>query len=75
MFHNAEDTITKKNWDWRVNPIKIRAGQVWKKNSGGNICIVTRVASDCVYTQQPRKKKCHHVSKKDLLMFWKKVEG
>ena len=71
MFKDAERSITRKNWDWRDNPIKIRKNQVWKKNDNGNVGIVTSVNDDWVYIQQPSKRKCHHVKKRDLLMFWK----
>lgn len=71
MFKNAEDSVRRKNWDWRTNPIRIRRGQYWKKNDNGNIGYVSAVSENHVYMQQPRKRKCHHVTKKDLLMFWK----
>lgn len=73
MFRNAEDSKTRKNWDWRVNPIKIRKGQVWKKNDSGNVCVIRSVNADWVYVQQPSKRKVHHLTKRDLLMFWKQV--
>lgn len=73
MFQIAERSITRKNWDWRDNPIKIRKGQVWKKNDSGHVCEITHVNADMVYVQYPRKKRCHHLTKKDLLMFWKQL--
>lgn len=73
MFKNAEDSVTRKNWDWRKNPIKIRKGQVWKKNDSGHVCEIRGVASDEVYIQYPSKKRCHHLAKRDLLMFWKQI--
>lgn len=73
MFKNAEDSVLRKNWDWRTNPIKIRKGQYWKKNDAGNICRVLAVSSDHAMIHSPCKKRAHHLTKKDLLMFWKQV--
>lgn len=73
MFKNAEDSVTRKNWDWRKNPIKISKGQTWQKNDSGNIVTIRAVAERHVVTQQPTKKRCHHVLKRDLLMFWKQI--
>lgn len=73
MFSNAERSKSCKNWDWRENPIRMRKGQYWKKNDTGNIGQIVAVSSDHVVVVQPRKSRAHHVTKKDLLMFWRKL--
>jgi len=71
MFKNAEDSIRRKNWDWRENRIKVRKGQVWKKMDSGNVGVVTGVTDEMCYMQQPNKRRNHHIRKRDLFMFWK----
>lgn len=73
MFQRAEDSVARKNWDWRSNPIRIRKGQVWKKNDSGNVGRVLHVSADHVVVHSPCKKRAHHITKKDLLMFWKQL--
>ncbi len=73
MFKRAEDSLERKNTDWRQNRTKVRKGQVWRKNDNGNVGMVTAVMPDWVYMRQPCRKKCHHVSKGDLLRFWTKL--
>lgn len=68
MYKNAEDSIRRKNWDWRENKTKIRRGQRWKKKDSGNVCLVVDVRADHIKVQQPNKRKNHHIIRRDL--FW-----
>lgn len=73
MFQTAEDSISRKNWDWRDNKIRISKGQTWKKNDSGNIGRILAVSDRHVVIHSPCKKRAHHLQKRDLLMFWKQI--
>lgn len=63
------------NHEWRLNKhkIEIGRGQQWRKKDSGNIGTIRAISSDHVVMQQPRKKRAHHVSKKDLFLFWDRI--